>query len=104
MIDAAARTIPSAGRQPAPATSSRPTGRRHLDTGAGTSGIVLEQNLIGTDVTGTNALANTLSSVQIHGRAADGGISTAGGLTTPAGVFHGFDFAVRNIAAPDPAG
>ena len=61
-----------------------------LITGTGISGTVLEHNLIGTDITGTKSLANSLSGVQIDN---GGAVSVAGGLTTPAGVFHGFDFA-----------
>ena len=59
-------------------------------TGAGTKGVVLEQNLIGTDITGTRSLANIASGVEIDGGAV---VSTVGGLTTPAGVFDPFDFA-----------
>ena len=60
-----------------------------LITGAGTTGVVLEQNLIGTDLTGTIALENANFGVQIDSPAA---VSQAGGLTSSDGVFHTFDF------------
>ncbi len=68
-----------------------------LITGAGTTGVVLEQNLIGTDLTGTIALGNANFGVQIDNPAAvsqAGGLtsSQAGGLTSSDGVFHAFDF------------
>ena len=58
-------------------------------TGAGTTGVVLEQNLIGTDLTGTIALGNANFGVRTDGRAA---VSQAGGLTSSDGVFHAFYF------------
>ena len=58
-------------------------------TGAGTTGVVVQHNLIGTDITGTAALGNGYSGVQIDSGAAN---NTVGGLTTSDDVFHGFDF------------
>ena len=40
-------------------------------TGAGTTGVVVQHNFIGTDVTGTKALGNAYSGVQIDGGAAN---------------------------------
>jgi hypothetical protein len=65
-------------------------------SGARTTGIVLEENRIGTDIAGTEFLANAISGVQTDNGAA---ISTAGGLMTPAGVFHAFDFASETSPA-----
>ena len=51
-------------------------------TGAGTTGVVVEHNFIGTDVTGTKALGNAYSGVEISGGAAN---NTIGGTTADAG-------------------
>ena len=51
---------------------------------------MVQGNTIGTDVTGTVALANKQAGGQVDNGAAN---NTIGGLTTPAGVFYGFDFA-----------
>ena len=58
-------------------------------TGQGASGNVVQGNTIGTDITGTVALGNTQGGGQVDNGAAN---NTIGGLTTPAGVFQGFDF------------
>ena len=50
--------------------------------GAGTTGVVVEHNLIGTDVTGTKPLGNASSGVAISGGAAN---TTIGGTTADAG-------------------
>ena len=50
-------------------------------TGAGTTGVVVQHNLIGTDLTGTKALENFYSAVEIDGGAAN----TIGGTTADAG-------------------
>ena len=51
-------------------------------TGAGTTGVVVQQNFIGTDVTGTKALGNAYSGVTIDGGATN---TTIGGTTAGAG-------------------
>ena len=51
-------------------------------TGAGTAGVVVQHNFIGTDVTGTKALGNAYSGVAIDGGAAN---TTIGGTTADAG-------------------
>ena len=51
-------------------------------TGAGTTGVVVEKNFIGTDVTGTKPLGNTDDGVEIDGGAAN---TTIGGTTAGAG-------------------
>ena len=51
-------------------------------TGAGTTGVVVQHNFIGTDVTGTKALGNAYRGVQIDGGAAN---NTIGGTTAGAG-------------------
>src|SRR5208283_1044852 len=50
---------------------------------------VVAGNKIGTDVSGTAALGNSSSGVEVDAGCAN---NTIGGLTTGAGVFHGFDF------------
>ena len=66
-------------------------------TGAGTTGVVLDQNLIGTDVTGVpkKALGNANFGVQTDVAA----VSQAGGLTSSDGVFHTFDFPSGKLVA-----
>ena len=76
------RTPPSAGRPPGPATSSRPTGTRASGSPAtGTTGVLVQGNKIGTDVTGTIALGNGYWGVSLQ-EAAD---NTVGGPTAGAG-------------------
>ena len=58
-------------------------------TGGGTTQNLIQGNAIGTDITGTVALANKQAGVQVDNGAAN---NTVGGLTSPADVFHGFDF------------
>jgi hypothetical protein len=59
-------------------------------TGDGTTGNLVLGNTIGTDITGTF----TLGKNQVGGQVGNGAANnTIGGLTTAAGVFHGFDFA-----------
>jgi len=59
-------------------------------TGAGTADNLVLDNTIGADITGTVALGNKQADGQADNGAAN---NTIGGLTTAAGVFHGFDFA-----------
>ena len=75
-----------------------------LITGAGTTGVVLEQNLIGTDLTGTIALGNANFGVQTDSRAAAAAVSQAGGLTSSDGVFHAFDFLSGTLVAAPTLG
>ena len=58
-------------------------------TGSGTADNLLQGNTIGTDITGTVVLGNKQGGGQVDDGAAN---NTIGGLTTPAGAFHGFDF------------
>ena len=51
-------------------------------TGAGTTGVAVQHNFIGTDVTGTKPLGNTYDGVEIDGGAAN---TTIGGTTADAG-------------------
>jgi len=59
-------------------------------TGQGTTGNTVAGNRIGTDITRTVSLGNAYAGVQIDHGAAN---NTIGGLSTPDGVFHGFDLA-----------
>jgi len=62
--------------------------------GQGASGNVVAGNAMDTDITGTVVLGNAISAVQVNS-----GTNTVGGLTTLAGVFHGFSVAPGSSTA-----
>ena len=64
--------------------------------GAGANQNLVQGNVIGTDITGTVALANQQGDLQLDQGAEN---NTIGGLIDPAGVFHGYDFASATSTA-----
>ena len=81
--------IRSAGQQPGPPTSSRPMGFPAAIGGfgvgidySGAKDNLVQGNLIGTDITGTQALGNTAGGVEIDDGASG---NTIGGVTAAAG-------------------